>query len=442
MRKVIFLMMFILVMTIVPSSVSADEQGKEMYYYIMIDRFQNSDASKENIDINDPVAHHGGDFLGIQNRIDHFKQIGVTSVILSPIFESGTYSGFESVNYNDIQSTFGTEEELRELIEQFNEADIDVLLHFPIDINGETETDALIGHIENWMGRIPFAGIYLPIIDGIQDDFYEDVHAVLDDYIYIGKAERDIDIDQMLELGFDKIVHPFFYENAVQIFSDTNEPFDPLVDSDLLTHPNVIHYMELYDTDRFANVVEENGYHPRTHWRLVFTHLMTIPNDLLVYQGSEMALGGFIDDHSNNEMMTFLTGDNQIVQHMEKISSAIEDRPSLSQGEMNLFHSDDSYLVYERKYEDESTVIAINLSDSLKRADVQLNSDLELRGALINDLIRENDDGTYSIVMEREASNVFIVQNDIGIYWPMVIIFVGVLGLFIIFSIVMYRKKS
>ena len=111
MRKVIFLMMFILVMTIVPSSVSADEQGKEMYYYIMIDRFQNSDASKENIDINDPIAHHGGDFLGIQNRIDHFKQIGVTSVILSPIFESGTYSGFESVNYidkkiADLQSTY------------------------------------------------------------------------------------------------------------------------------------------------------------------------------------------------------------------------------------------------------------------------------------------------------------------------------------------------
>src|SRR5690625_2591108 len=132
MRKTTLLLVtFILVIITIPNSVSAEEQEKEMYYYIMIDRFQNSDANKENIDINDPIAHHGGDFLGIQNRLEHFKQIGVTSVILSPIFESDSYSGFESVNYHAIQPTFGTESDLKELIEQFNEADIDVLLHFP-----------------------------------------------------------------------------------------------------------------------------------------------------------------------------------------------------------------------------------------------------------------------------------------------------------------------
>ena len=61
---------------------------------------------------------------------------------------------------------------------------------------------------------------------------------------------------------------------------------------------------------------------------------------------------------------------------------------------------------------------------------------------LLNDLVRENEDGTYIVTLKREESNVFVVQQDTGIYWPMVLVFLGVMAIFVTFIVVMSRKNK
>ncbi|MGM8214696.1 alpha-amylase family glycosyl hydrolase [Bacillaceae bacterium W0354] len=440
---------FVLIMSIFnPAPLLAQQDSKDIYYYIMVDRFQNDMENTADVNIEDPNAHHGGDFAGILKRMDHFKQIGVTHVILSPIFESETFSGFDQVNYERIQPTFGDEEALKKLVDAFNKEDIEVVLHFPIDEdyilnNGDEEaTSNLVNIAKSLVNDVPIAGLYLSIVDGLPNSLYESFGQAFDDQLLIGEVSRsDVQVNDYLEEGFDKIVSPAFRDKAVDIFSQTNKSLEPLLQSEETFNEDIIHYLDLYHTDRFANSVDLNDYHPVTHWKLALTYLLTMPNDVLIFQGSEVALGGFAEDLSNNKMMTFLTGDDQIIKHMEKITGTMKKRPSLAKGDLNILYAEDSFLVYERSFEKETTVVAINLSDTIKHVDIDLGPGLELRGLIINDLVRENDDGTYTVAVEREASNVFNVQPDSGIYWPMVLVFGGVMSIFIIFSIVMYRKK-
>ena len=58
---------------------AAEKDGRkwqdETVYYLMVDRFNNSDQTNDKgVDINDPNGCHGGDFQGIINQLDYIKE--------------------------------------------------------------------------------------------------------------------------------------------------------------------------------------------------------------------------------------------------------------------------------------------------------------------------------------------------------------------------------
>lgn len=84
--------------------ISQAEEGHSVYYYLMIDRFESGEKKNgELVDVDNPSAFHGGDFQGILNRVDHLNTLGVTDVILSPIFSTQDYTGLEVESYDQIQ---------------------------------------------------------------------------------------------------------------------------------------------------------------------------------------------------------------------------------------------------------------------------------------------------------------------------------------------------
>ena len=48
-----------------------------------------------NVNMEDPDAYHGGDFRGIVEKLDYIKEMGFTTILLSPVFEhvEGDYLG-------------------------------------------------------------------------------------------------------------------------------------------------------------------------------------------------------------------------------------------------------------------------------------------------------------------------------------------------------------
>jgi glycosidase len=69
------------------------------FVYLMIpDRFANGDPSNDMIpgyreqanDRTNKFARHGGDFKGIQDHLDYFNQLGVTTIWMTPVIENNT----------------------------------------------------------------------------------------------------------------------------------------------------------------------------------------------------------------------------------------------------------------------------------------------------------------------------------------------------------------
>lgn len=59
--------------------------------------------------------------------ISHFKEININGVCLGPVFES-RYHGYDTIDYYNVDSRLGTNEELKNLIGQCHENNIDVIL--------------------------------------------------------------------------------------------------------------------------------------------------------------------------------------------------------------------------------------------------------------------------------------------------------------------------
>jgi alpha-glucosidase len=72
-----------------------------------------------------------GDLQGIIDKIDLFPDAGVDAVWLSPIFDSPQVDqGYDISNYTDIDSDYGTIEDLQKLVEEANARGVKVILDF------------------------------------------------------------------------------------------------------------------------------------------------------------------------------------------------------------------------------------------------------------------------------------------------------------------------
>ena len=59
--------------------------------------------------------------------VDHLRKLGVSCVILNPVFESEAH-GYDTINYEMVDVRLGDEEDLRSVVAAFHDAGIRVLL--------------------------------------------------------------------------------------------------------------------------------------------------------------------------------------------------------------------------------------------------------------------------------------------------------------------------
>jgi glycosidase len=103
--------------------------SKDLIYLIMPDRFSNGEESNDRVAgmldqtlRRDTVFNrHGGDLKGIQNHLDYFKELGITSLWLNPIIENDmpnrTEHGYAFTNHYKVDRRLGGENAYKELID-------------------------------------------------------------------------------------------------------------------------------------------------------------------------------------------------------------------------------------------------------------------------------------------------------------------------------------
>lgn len=93
-------------------------------YQIITDRFYDGDPSNDNADGNyDPSGHrgtsvHGGDFKGIEDKLDYIKSLGATAIWISPVVLNahGEFHGYAGRDFYKVDPHWGTLADLRRLV--------------------------------------------------------------------------------------------------------------------------------------------------------------------------------------------------------------------------------------------------------------------------------------------------------------------------------------
>jgi glycosidase len=120
-------------------------------YFVILDRFANgSGANDSNVDRANPGGFHGGDFAGLTAQLDEIASLGATAIWITPVarqidfcppaqppagvtvpggwFEHCAFHGYWTEDFKTIDPRFGTEAELKQLVDAAHERGIKVLL--------------------------------------------------------------------------------------------------------------------------------------------------------------------------------------------------------------------------------------------------------------------------------------------------------------------------
>src|SRR5690606_39025158 len=109
--------------------------------------------------------------------------------------------------------------------------------------------------------------------------------------------------------------------------------------------------------------------------------------------------------------------DEELIDHIISLTSLRNQSEALRTGETEVLHEKDGWLVYKRSNEEESWIIAINNSSSTKSLTLPaevIGDDKEMRGLFENHVVRQNDDVTYQITLDRELGEAFNVIEQKG----------------------------
>lgn len=144
MRRLILLLPFLFTACVdadkvagdIPITNHVDDWRDEVIYQLITDRFANGDINNDhNADPSNLAAWHGGDFQGIIDKIPYLKELGVTTLWISPVVKNveedagiAGYHGYWTQDYLSVNPHFGDLAKLREMVQILHDNDIKVIL--------------------------------------------------------------------------------------------------------------------------------------------------------------------------------------------------------------------------------------------------------------------------------------------------------------------------
>ncbi|KUP09055.1 alpha-amlyase [Bacillus coahuilensis m2-6] len=483
----------------------ADEKEERMWqdesiYFIMVDRFANGDSTNDlDSDITDPRAYQGGDFKGINEKLDYIQDMGFTAIWLTPVFDN-MEKGYHGYWINDFYNTdehFGTLDEFKNLVEEAHSRDMKVILDFVVnhvgydhpwledpskqdwfhedigavnwsdpesyqngwiyglpDLNTENEEvkEYIFDAAKWWIEETNIDGYRLDTVRHVPQEFWSEfsneVKSVKDNFYLIGEIfDKDPrGIEAYTGLGIDGFVDFPLNEELRSVFQHVDVSMDRLPNywkysETFYEDPYLMgNFIDNHDMSRFTMLAEQNNMFPPTRWKQAITYMYTIPGIPIVYYGSEIALNGG-EDPDNRRLMNFNT-DEELIEYIGDVGQLRQELPALTRGTIELLGEDKGMLVYKREYEDETIVVAINDSSETKTIVVDassLENKKELKGLLNGDFIRENN-GEYSITLDRETSEIYALTEKSGINIRFILALAAVYIVFLGFMYMAWKR--
>lgn len=130
----------------------------------------------------------GGTLKGLTNKIGYLKELGITTIWISPVFKQvkfeHTYHGYGIQNYLETDPHFGTKEDLKEMVKKAHAAGIYVILDIILNHSGNVFTYKENGSGLGWNGNLYEAEGFNNALGQPEIPFSSGIQAQEDDAIW------------------------------------------------------------------------------------------------------------------------------------------------------------------------------------------------------------------------------------------------------------------
>ncbi|MFU0828128.1 MAG: Neopullulanase / Cyclomaltodextrinase / Maltogenic alpha-amylase [Lachnoclostridium sp.] len=383
-----------------------------VFYEIFVDRFHRGCADKDLTyinckwgDIPTPHTFAGGDLKGITEKLDYLRSLGINALYLTPIFQSKSNHKYDIIDYYKIDEQFGTNEDLKELVDRAHGMGIRVVLdavfnhcseHFNkfqdvvkkgkasrysdwFIIHGDKPDKALRNYetfsfcdympkfntsndeVQQYLIQMAchyiteynIDGWRLDVSDEVSHDFWRKfrkaVKKVKKDAVIIGENWHDAcsylrgdQYDSIMNYAFTKGCLDYFVFGTFNAVQFANKLNDILMRNNDLVNSMMLNLLDSHDTHRFYSLVA--GDKEKVKAALCLMYLF--PGAPCVYYGTEILLPGGSDPDCRRCMdwEKANAGGNEIAELMRKLARLRQDY-SLSDGRIKIYSQNNIFIL-------------------------------------------------------------------------------------------------
>ena len=362
--------------------------------------------------------------LKVKDWIPHIKAMHVNAIYFSPVFESDTH-GYNTRDYKKIDCRLGTNQDFVDVCKALHEADIKVVLDgvfnhvgrgfwafqdvlknrensayrdwFHIDFNGNSNyndglwyegwegnydlvklnlrNEAVIQHIfesvKGWVEEFDIDGLRLDVAYCLDKDFVKRLRSFCDslkpEFFLLGELlhgdYNQFVNDEMLHSAtnyecYKGLFSSFNSMNMFEIMHSLLRQFGP-ENWTIYRGKHLLSFVDNHDVSRIAsNLTNEK------HLPLIYAMAFGMPGIPCVYYGSEWgakahknegdpALRACFDEPIENELSTWIG----------KLANAHQSEKALCYGSFRSLVLTNHQCIFEREFEGERIMVAINASD-------------------------------------------------------------------------------
>lgn len=443
--------------------------SSDLIYFLMTDRFCDGDSSNNaNTSKTDLKSYHGGDFQGVIDKLDYIKDLGFTTVWISPIVDNEAfgYHGYWAADFYKTEEHFGTVEKLKELVDTAHSKGLKVIVDLVvnhtgaqnewlkdpayadwfhsegniIDWNNQTEVENgrlsglpdlntenpevrkyLIDMAKWWIRETGIDGYRLDTVKHVPKSFWEEfikqIKKDYPDFYFIGEVFSGdaAYIAGYQQTGIDSITDfPMYY--AINDVIGSVKPATQLAEaiergSIYPDRSRMGTFIDNHDVPRFTNqltVLKSE----KLEQALAF--MMTYTGIPVLYYGTEIGMKGGSDPDNRRDMDWSAT--SPITDYVKKLTSIRKNNPALTQGDIKIVKAEEDFLCYSRTAANNTLLIAFNTSNKEKLAVIPTSQVFPKNSGKMADLIDGTEyvfkDGELSINMAPRQVNILVLKTN------------------------------
>ncbi len=409
------------------STALAQPLDAHLLYFVLVDRFFDQKENVENdpnIQAFDDVKFHGGDFLGIVEKMNHLEAMGVDALWLSPIFNMrhedfhghGAYHGYWLHDMETIEPYFGGEEDLKILASEMETRQWNLILdmvynHVSFDSPWVTQKPTWFHEaksIENWndpyerthyqVHGLPdlaqekpevyeylytkslywqeyanVKGFRLDALRHMENDFLRrlsiDLHSEVEDFWLLGEdfTGSPSEIDHRARLsGLDALFDFPMYYAMTDVFCHQKSIYSigtTLSSSrSYPTNLQMVTFLDNHDLPRIASICT-----PKMRDQALFFQFLLRGLPMIAY-GTEFGLLG--DKEPQNRKPINWEEESILAPLIRDLTQLRKDHPVLATGKIEIIDITSQFLFFAQKTESETAYIAINMDDEEKQINI------------------------------------------------------------------------